>query len=141
MRLRVRHADAAQRVERKLFGLRVGFGADEGADHDVLQHGHARERAHHLPGPPDAARADRVRLEPADRAAGETHRALVGGEEAVDDVEQRGLAGAVRPDDAVNHAFGHASVTSSTAIGRRTRATVIELEDRRAESEARGADR
>src|SRR6185295_15693553 len=43
-----------------------------------------------------------------DLAASEADGTLVGGEKAVDDIEQRGLAGAVRPDDAVDHPLRNA---------------------------------
>ena len=53
------------------------------------------------------ARANFMRLQPADFGSGEAHDAAVGGQESVDDIEQRGLAGAVRTDDAVDRAFRH----------------------------------
>ena len=77
-------------------------------DHDVLQHGEVRKRAH-APGRCARCRAGRARwgrrpvmgcAEPADLAA-------VGQQEAVEHVEERGLARAVRPDDAEDLALAH----------------------------------
>src|SRR5204862_301469 len=84
------------RGQRHLSGGRVGGGADEGADDDIFQNAHARERAHHLKGAADAAPADLAWPEAGDYRAGEACRAAGGGEKAVDHVEQCRLAGAVR---------------------------------------------
>ena len=88
MGLLVGHSDALERLVGERLGLVIGLGADERADHDVLEHGHARKRAHDLEGAADAACANLVRLQTADLCAGETHAAFVGREEAVDDIEQ-----------------------------------------------------
>ena len=79
-----------------------------GRQHDVLQHRHRREGARHLEGARDAARehpVGRLAVEPApveeDPPRGRRERAR-------DEVEERGLAGAVRPDQAGEAARPHA---------------------------------
>src|SRR5207249_2109788 len=74
--------------------------ANERPDHDVLQHGQVGKRAHDLEGPADAATADRAGTKPGDGFVAIPHVAAVGREEAVQHVEERRLAGPVRPDHA-----------------------------------------
>ena len=74
--------------------------AHEGADHDVVEHGHARERSHDLEGAADAEPADAIGRQADDERPVDSSLAAVGAQEAVQQIEQRGLAGAVRPDDA-----------------------------------------
>ena len=105
MGLRVGEADALERRIGVALGLGVGRGADIGADDHVLQHGHAREGAHDLKGAADAEPADRMRLQADQVRSRKADAAGIGAEKSVDDVEQRRLAGAVRPDDAVDRAF------------------------------------
>ena len=92
-------------------GLRAGGpggrGAQEGAHHHVLPHGHAAEGAELLEGAADAATVDLIGPEARDGLAGEADVAAVGPVEAGDDVEERRLAGAVRPDDPHDLAGGH----------------------------------
>ena len=80
--------------------LSVGAGVHVGADDDVVRHRHARERAHDLEGAADAGCAQLVRLAPDHIAAVEQDLPGVRLEEAVEQVEDRGLACPVRPDDA-----------------------------------------
>src|SRR5262245_64501618 len=54
---------------------------------------------------PDAAPADRIGRQAIDPLAGKGDRALVGREHAGDQIEQRGLAGSVRPDHRENLAL------------------------------------
>ena len=75
------------------------------ADEDVLDRGHAREQADVLVRPRDAVVGDLVRAQRVDRVAIERDAALVHVEEAGQAVEERRLAGAVRPDDARDRAF------------------------------------
>ena len=63
VRLLVREPDARQRRERERFRFRVGRRADVRAGDHVLEHRHARERAHHLERAADALPADLVRLQ------------------------------------------------------------------------------
>jgi hypothetical protein len=81
-------------------GQEAGLGGDAGPGHDVLEHRHVREQPHALQGARDAEPGQLVRLEAGEGLAAPAERALVGGDEAADDVEQGGLAGAVRADDA-----------------------------------------
>src|SRR5438094_8634165 len=75
------------------------------ADQHVVDHAHAGEwavvleRAHH------PARSDAMRRQAEDRLAGEAHLAARGRESARDQIERRGLAGAVRADHAEDLAF------------------------------------
>src|ERR1700756_3067117 len=73
---------------------------DKGADSDVFENGHPREGAHDLKGATDAAPADLVRPQPDEALAGKADIAALGCQEAVDDIEERRLAGAVWSDDA-----------------------------------------
>src|SRR5213593_264495 len=72
------------------------------AGHHVLEDGHAAEELRGLEGAAEAARRDRARLLADERHAVETDLAAVGRIDAADDVEQRGLARAVGPDDATD---------------------------------------
>ena len=86
-------------------GARLIRRRDIGADQHVLQHGHALKGAHHLEGAADAEAADAVGLEAPEIAAGEGDGAAIRPQEAVQQVEQRRLAGAVGSDDAEDGAF------------------------------------
>src|SRR3984885_11079486 len=59
--LLVRKANPIECLHRQPFGLRIAVRADEGADHDILQHRHARESTNDLKRSPDAEPADFVR--------------------------------------------------------------------------------
>src|SRR5439155_26914711 len=81
---RARLADAVRALER--------------AADDVLEHRHPTEGAHELPGARDAEPADALRAGVGDVGAGEDDPSRVRVEVAREAVEERGLAGAVRPD-------------------------------------------
>src|SRR6266446_5425881 len=66
----------------------------EGADHDVVEHGELREGANDLEGATDTAATDRARAQTVDRSPAVADLARVGQQEAVQHVEERGLAGA-----------------------------------------------
>ena len=68
--------------------------------HDVLLHRHVQEQPQRLERARDPARGDLVRLEAEQRLALEPDVAGVGLVDAGDEVEERRLAGAVRPDHA-----------------------------------------
>ena len=91
-------ADGRPRPSRRRAAWRVA--AVEPADEDVLARGEPGEGADELEGAGDAPSADPVRREPADGVAGEADLAGVGSQRAGDQVEQRGLARAVRSHDA-----------------------------------------
>src|SRR5262245_52320522 len=74
------------------------------ADHDVLEHGHLREEPDVLEGAADAEPHSFVGFQVLERLVLELDRALIMGVEPRHTVEQRGLAGAVGPDDRVNGA-------------------------------------
>jgi hypothetical protein len=103
----VAEADAGQRGGRGLAGLGHVRRVEEGADHYVLERGHLVEGTQFLKRPADAEPADLVRAQPGGVAPVEPHAAGVGKGEAGDQVEQRRLAGAVRPDDAHQLARAH----------------------------------
>ncbi len=73
MGLGIGETDTRERRIGVALGLHVGPGAAVGADDHVLEHGHAREGAHHLEGAADAAPADRVRLQADQARSGKTH--------------------------------------------------------------------
>src|SRR3984957_9124997 len=81
--------------------------AEAGADLAVLQHRHLGERLHDLVRAGEAATRDVVGLVAGDVGAGEHDAAGVRREDAVDQVEQGRLAGAVRPDQAEDLALAH----------------------------------
>ena len=68
-------------------------------DLDVVQHRELAEQADGLEGAGDAALGDQVGPQPGDVGAVQADRAAGGAQEAGDDVEQGGLAGAVGADD------------------------------------------
>src|SRR5207249_373873 len=102
-------------VSRDPAGLRRGAGpgarpvhrglAREGADHHVLEHGQVWEGADDLERSPDTAPAERARKQACHRLTAEAHLSVIGNEEAVEHVEERRLACAVRPDDAEDFAL------------------------------------
>ena len=77
------------------------------AEHDVVEHGHAGKQRDVLKRAGDAERGDAGRPGAGHVPAFEPDRAGVGLVEAADDVEQRGLAGAVRSDDRRQAAAAH----------------------------------
>src|SRR6202021_1642839 len=70
------------------------------ADADVVEHRHGAKQREILEGAADADRRHAVRREPEDAAPIEDDVTLFRRVEAAKAVEQRGLAGAVRPDQA-----------------------------------------
>src|SRR5918911_539307 len=74
------------------------------AGQDVLEHGLVAEQLHMLERASEAERRDGVRRKPRDVAAVEADRALAPGDPR-DGIDERRLAGAVRPDDAANLAL------------------------------------
>jgi hypothetical protein len=76
-------------------------GAYKRANRDVFEHSHPREGAHNLKSAADAAAAYLVRAQPDEAFAGKADIAALGRQKAVDDIEERRLAGTVRADDAV----------------------------------------
>ena len=77
------------------------------AEHDVVEHGHAAEQSDVLKGAGDAERGDARGPDPGHVPALEPDRAGIRPVEAADDVEHRGLAGAVRADDRGQPAAAH----------------------------------
>ena len=78
----------------------AALAAVEAADPHVVERGEAGEGPDELEGAGDAARAEPVRRQPGDVAALEPDAPAIGAQGARDQVEERGLAGAVRPHDA-----------------------------------------
>src|SRR5688572_6583905 len=76
------------------------------ANHHVLKRREIGEEADVLESARNTGRSHVVRLEPGELAPGEAERTGVGGIDAGEDVEERGLASAVRPDQAVDLACG-----------------------------------
>jgi hypothetical protein len=111
MRQRVDPAAEPGEIQDTL-GLRHGrarrAGPGEGADHDVFQHAHGIEAAHDLEGARDAEPRAGDRPQARDPLAVEPDLARIGRDLAGDAVEQRGLAGAVRTDQAQDLALGDA---------------------------------
>ena len=101
-------ADALDRLAGEPARLGVGRRAHVGADHHVVRHRHAHERTHDLEGAAHAELADLVRLQAEDAAPIEQHVARARRDEAVQQVERRGLARAVGADDAEDHALADA---------------------------------
>src|ERR1700730_8123328 len=75
-------------------------------DPEIIGDGELREDAFDLQGALDAEPADLVRLAAGDVATAEEHAAAVRDQQARYQIEERGLAGAVRPDDCVRPAAG-----------------------------------
>src|SRR5262249_56965042 len=69
------------------------------ADEDVVEHAHVLEEPDRLKGPRDAARDNRVRAQADQASAVEANVSLIGAEQPRDQVEDRGLPGAVRADE------------------------------------------
>ena len=99
------HADPLQHGARLFLGLGAMRGAQEGADHDVLQHRHALKRLRHLECAGKPELRPRLGRKMRDVVAFEQH--LAGGrrEIAGQAVEEGRLAGAVRADQAENVAL------------------------------------
>ena len=76
------------------------------AGQDILQNRHPREHVAGLEGAPQASGGDLAELLARYGNAVQQHVAFVGWIDSAYDIEQRGLAGAVRTDDAVNFPLG-----------------------------------
>ncbi len=76
-------------------------------DQDVLEHRHLGKGAHELESADNAVCRDPIRWQTGDVVPAEADRAAVGLVEAGDLVEQRGFAGAVRPNDRGDRAILH----------------------------------
>ena len=107
-------------------------GAREGAHHDVVDHAHPRERPELLERARDAQPAHAVRGEAGEPLAVQAHLARVGMIEAADDLEQRGLARPVRPDDA--HQLARRDLEGDLAVGDDAAESLGDAAERRAGS-------
>src|SRR5712692_5672981 len=85
-------------------GARV---SGKGAHAHVRQDRQVRERADDLEGTRQAEQADGMGLEPDDAAPAEADLAGIGAEEARDEIEDRRLAGPIRPDQTQDLTGGH----------------------------------
>jgi hypothetical protein len=85
----------------------VAMHVDRAAGHDVLQRRHALEQGDVLEGAGDALAHGMVWLHRPALDAAESDDAFLRRVEAVDDVEHRGLAGAVGADDGADLALAH----------------------------------
>ena len=81
-------------------------GAERRRDHQILEHRHAAERLRNLKRAGNAHAAAALRGKVRDVDAGEENAAGTGRNRAAGDAEQRGLAGAIRSDDAERLALG-----------------------------------
>ena len=75
------------------------------SDHDVLEDRHVGEQPHVLEGASDAQRGDDAGVEANDRLSLELDLAFGGRHQTGDGVKERGLAGAIRADDADDLTF------------------------------------
>ena len=75
--------------------------------HDVVEHAHSAEQRDVLERARNALRRSIVRIHVAPRRAAKRDCAVLGVVDAVDDVEERALAGAVRTDDRAHFVFAH----------------------------------
>ena len=91
--------EPAQNVVRMRPGLRNRFPMQQGPNDHVVFDFECGKRAHDLKGAAYATPADLVGREPGDLFACKIDGATIGPENAGNHIEQRGLAGAVWPDD------------------------------------------
>jgi hypothetical protein len=99
VRLVARRAVAAHRVRQaQRVGQETAARAAMLADHHVVEHAHAAEQRQVLERAADADLGDAMARHRQQRPAVEHDRAALAVVQAADAVEQRGLAGAVRPD-------------------------------------------
>ena len=108
------------------------FAAETGADRAVFQHRHIGERLHDLMGAGETVAGDAVRRLAGDVDAAKYDLPGIRLEHAVDQIEQRRLAGAVRPDEAENFALfdGEAQIVHGLQPAEAP-ADAVEFEDRR----------
>src|SRR6185436_14797883 len=103
------------------------------ADHDVFERGKVHEQADVLERAADAGGRDLVRLQAGETALVELEVAAVGRVDAGENIEQRGLAGAVRADQAVDLALadgeGHVAqrLHAAEALGDAIRGEQIQV--------------
>ena len=91
---------AFQRVSGRGDGLCIRQTGAVGPDDDVIQQRQARKTAHDLEGAANAHAAHAMDLPPKHGLAPEDSGAFVGGQHAVEQIEQRCLASAIGADDA-----------------------------------------
>jgi len=139
-----------QHRERVALGVGGGLVAEEGADHDVLQHREARKGADDLEGAGDPEQRERVGRQAGHVLAEEGDGALGGRKVPGHQIEERGLAGAVRADepedlalrgvevDAV-HGMHAAEVLAQGADGKRDAHGALRSKRRRRPSRPSGA--
>ena len=131
-------APGARQLQRHFQESRVR--AQSAAGHDVVEHRHAAEQRDVLEGAGDAEMGGMRRRHVRQPLAAEGDAAFLRHVDAVDDVEHRALAGAVRADDGADlvleHIEGDVGQRLHAAEAQRDR---VELEDRRAERERRAA--
>src|SRR5258708_37059608 len=96
-----------------------GVWAGEAGYQQILEYAHASEELRQLKGARDAHRGVNVRRPAGDAAAAHEHFAAIGVEMSRERVDQRRLAGAIRPDQAdgiaLPHDEGHRAVRDDTA--------------------------
>ena len=97
-------------IARSAVDMPLAPARESAGDHQILEHRHAAERLRNLKRAGDAQPAALGRRQPRDVAALEQDASGIRRHRAGDDAEQRGLAGAVRPDDAERFAFGESKI-------------------------------
>src|SRR5215472_16123046 len=112
---------------RRLEGMRHGGVTRERGDLHVVEHGELRERAHDLEGARQAEAANLVGPEPDQPVATEADVAVVGEEEAGEQVENRGLPRSVRTDQPQHLALGHGEIEA--ADGEQSAEALLETRD------------
>ena len=103
-------AGLVEQVARFRVALRQAAAAREMRHEQVLGEAHVAEDARHLEGAHEAAGRDCVRREARDGVPIERDRAGIRPLHARDQVHQRGLPGAVRPDDAADLTRRHVEI-------------------------------
>ena len=98
-------ADELDRLARGLARLLAVRMAQERADHDVVEDGHVGKGRRNLKSAADAESRMRFRRSPRHVRAVEPHRSAGRDQVAAKAIEERGFAGAVRPDQADDVAF------------------------------------
>jgi len=106
----MRQAGARQHFQRLPPRPPAVAGAVEGADHHVVHHREVREGLDDLEGPGQPEPADQVGPEPQELAAVQVDAPRVRPEKPRDHGEQRGLAGAIRADQAQDLGIPQAEV-------------------------------
>src|ERR1043165_2176837 len=99
------HVEEGEDFASALGGLGDAGGVEEGAQHDVFEDGEVAEGLDDLEGAADAETRGGVGGKAGEGGIAEADRALVGRDEAADEIEEGGLAGAVGADDEEDLAF------------------------------------